>query len=73
MPGNSCFRASSPLLGAQAPAQKISIFSFCVSLLSPTSFQGAEPIPLGAWGLQLLPRGCLHPYLDEFLMYLGGD
>jgi len=54
------------------------LFPFYVSILSPTSFQGAQPAPHPppeAWVLLLSPRGCFVGvvlYLDEFLMYLWG-
>ena len=69
MHGNSsCFMT--PSLGVQAPIQTFSIFPFYVSILSPTLFQGAYPVPVEPWGFLLLPKGgfvAVILYLDEFL------
>ena len=73
MHGNSsCFMT--PSLGVQAPIQTFSIFLFHVSILSPTLFQGAYPVPVEPWGFLLLPKGgfvAVILYLDEFDAFMG--
>ena len=71
---SSCFRAPSLHQGTSFHPKVLGLFPFYVSILCPTPFQGAYPVPLKVWGLLLSPRGCfvgVVVYL-EFLMYLWG-
>lgn len=64
---------SLPSSGTSSCPEVLRLFLCHVSILSPTSFQGARLGPLKAWGLQLSSRGCsvgALTHLDELLMCL---
>ena len=68
------FQGSLPPLGHKLLRSSPSFPFLCLLLLSYLILGSLTCLP-GSLGLLLLPRGCfvgVVPYLDEFLMYLGG-